>query len=245
MNDNYSFILTDMGLGTVAPVKNYGHLAWFWLKFNDPRDDGFYKKEESETIFEIEDRVNAMLEKQLKPLCMGSITGSGRREVYYYLSDPKRFNDIIEKVMKGYPSYKYQIGIKPDEKWEQYFNVLYPTEEQYQTFKDLKVLDALLKNGDELAKKRLVSHWSYFPNETLRAQFIEEITKQGFEIQEDRLSFHSGQKYPYGVMYERIDLIDNQSVSGLTLPLLKLSQKHQGEYDGWESPVITGSDSEQ
>lgn len=238
VDDDIIFVFSDMGLKEIAPVKNYGDLINFRLYFNDPREDGLFRSEESKTVLEIDNHINLIFEKKYKSFCAGWITGMGKRELYYYLADTKNLEIDISNVMKQYPGYHYEITNKQDKKWEQYFNVLYPTPEQYQMYNNSLVIMKLNESGDDLSKERLVTHWSYFPNETLRSQFIEEVTKQGFELQEDGLTYRKEDEYSYGVIYERVDLIGDFLIDDLTLPLFRLSEKYQGKYDGWETFVI-------
>ena len=68
--------------------------------------------------------------------------------------------------------------------------------------------------------------------------FIKILLKiQGFKIESE--SKTKDKNYPYQLQISRIDFVDMESINNITIKLRKKANELNGEYDGWETFVIT------
>jgi hypothetical protein len=99
------------------------------------------------------------------------------------------------------------------------------------------VIEHLQSLGDRLQKKRLVSHWAYFPDEATRGRFVAGIEDLGFSILQQQVDSDSQAVNPMSVSFERLDDVDWDSINQVTLELFELADSCSGQYDGWETSV--------
>ena len=99
-----------------------------------------------------------------------------------------------------------------------------------------QILVQLQSAGDDLSKERQVDHWIYFPDKSKRDLFIIDVKKNGFKIESQDIINNSG--LPYQLHISRIDYIDMESISKLSLNLRRKAKELGGDYDGWETFVI-------
>ena len=121
--------------------------------------------------------------------------------------------------------------------WSQYLDVLYPTPRDWQRIQNRHVIEHLQSLGDRLQKKRLVSHWAYFPDEATRGRFVASIEDLGFSILQQQVDSDSQAANPMSVSFERVDDVDWDSINQVTLELFELADSCSGQYDGWETSV--------
>ena len=123
-----------------------------------------------------------------------------------------------------------------DSEWGQYLNVLYPSPDDLQRIANMDLLDVLREKGDVLTVAREVQHWMYFGSEQSRSQFRDTATAAGFRVISESTSEGS---LPFGIVLARTQSIEQESVDRTVIELLNLTRRFDGEYDGWETPVVT------
>lgn len=106
--------------------------------------------------------------------------------------------------------------------------------EQKRITEDEHVVEYLKKNGDKLVKPREVFHWIYFKTDLEADNFIKKIETKNFILVSKR---KVEDNYPIQVELKRIDKVDIKSVNEYSLYLLAVTEKYNGEYDGWETSV--------
>jgi hypothetical protein len=106
--------------------------------------------------------------------------------------------------------------------------------EQKRITEDEHVVEYLKKNGDKLVKPREVFHWIYFKTELEADNFIKETENKNFIFVSKR---KVEDNYPIQVELKRIDKVDIKSVNEYSLYLLEVTEKYNGDYDGWETSV--------
>ncbi|QYS89688.1 ribonuclease E inhibitor RraB [Flavobacterium davisii] len=99
---------------------------------------------------------------------------------------------------------------------------------------DKLVVEYLKKNGDKLVKPREVFHWIYFKTELEAKHFVKETESKDFVFVSKR---KVADNFPIQIEIKRIDKIDIKSVNKYSLYLLKIAEKYNGEYDGWETSI--------
>ena len=138
--------------------------------------------------------------------------------------------------MTGFEWYEFDVGEQEDSLWEQYLNVLYPSPEDLERMVNRDLLDMLVEQGDILTVAREVQHWMYFPSDPSRALFRDAAVAAGFKILSDS---SSEGKLPFGIAVARTQSIEQGSIDRTVVELLNLSRRFDGEYDGWETPIVT------
>lgn len=102
-------------------------------------------------------------------------------------------------------------------------------------YKDLAVLDSLMKNGADLTQTRHVVYYSYAPSAAVAAAMWREAEASSFtaEIREP-LSDFPGR---WGVVCEKYAVTSPDFVRESDDFFQALADRHGAEYDGWEAGI--------
>jgi uncharacterized protein (TIGR01619 family) len=236
VNGSVASIMVDLALRHEAPLASKPWLLWVWAYFKMPRPDGLSDGQEAPILYEIEDALTHRALETCKALLCGRITTSGRREFYLYGQTPNRFQEAVESAMKTFEGYKYDFGTREDPAWSHYLDVLYPGPEDLQRIKNEEVLEVLAEKGDALTLAREVQHWIYFRSEYSRANFQDAATAAGFAVVS--VSRSEG-AFPFGIVLSKQQPVEQDRIDDTTIELLHLADRFGGDYDGWETQVIT------
>jgi uncharacterized protein (TIGR01619 family) len=237
VNSKLASILIDLGLRADAPIASKPWLLWVWVGFNNPRFDGLHDSKEAPVLYAISDALTSAMKKR-RAILSGRISTEGRWELYFYGETREGFEEVVAATLAKSPDYRFDLGVQQDKPWDQYLNVLYPSDENMQRIKTRELLDLLVKRGDILNVPREVQHWMYFPSAKARAEFRNAASSAGFSIVKD-LDPNSGGGLPFGVIVSRTQTIEPSLIDQAVIKLFQLSRQYDGEYDGWETPVIT------
>jgi len=237
VNDAVASIFVDLGLKPDAPNEKRPWLLWVWVEMQTPRPDGLSSGDEASKLYEIEESLNSMIPPVCGAQLVGRITGSNRREFYFYGEEPGELEMAAERAMKPFESYGFQTGSAFQPEWEQYLGLLYPSASNLQRMMNRRVLDALAQQGDVHEQPRKVDHWLEFPSTPARAaarrtlEAIEFVVEGEYEAEEPEAAL------PHSLVVSRVDSVDTHTINGITLELARLAGEHGGSYDGWECPV--------
>jgi len=236
VNSNPASILVDLDLRSLAPIAGKPWLLWAWVYFQSPRSDGLSSGSEAPILYEIEDALYEQVSELCRAQPCGRITTEGRREFYFYGETDTGFRKAVENALRVFEKYKFDLGTKRDPLWHQYLNVLYPSPEDLQRIANMDLLDVFAKQGDIHSVPREVQHWLYFRSSADRSRFRDAASAAGFTIMSEKASDNST---PFGISVVRVQPIDQVAIDGTVLELQILAQNFNGDYDGWEAPVIT------
>lgn len=89
---------------------------------------GLSASAEFEVLTAIETRVAQVLTRKCNAVLSGSITSQGRRELYFYGSNPEELDTAVNETKKAFPTYQFASGSKQDSEWRQYLDVLFPSD---------------------------------------------------------------------------------------------------------------------
>jgi uncharacterized protein (TIGR01619 family) len=236
VNGKLASIFVNLGLRGDVPMLAKPWLLWTWVYFQTPRADGLSDGKEAPTLYKIEDALDLCVSRACQAIPCGRITTEGRREFYFYGETENGFHHAVKAALKGFAGYRYDIGSQEDSQWGQYLNVLYPTPEDLQRIANMDLLDALREKGDVLTVAREVQHWMYFGSEQSRALFRDASASAGFKVVSES---RSEKDLPFGIVVARTQSIEQESIDRTVIELLNLSRRFDGDYDGWETPVVT------
>lgn len=110
----------------------------------------------------------------------------------------------------------------------------FENKKQAQINANLKVINSLRNEGDNLIVSREVFHWIYFKNENEKNNYLKEVQKQRFVLVN---SNKIDDKFPYQLQIKRIDKVDESSVNEYVIYLWEKALEYNGDYDGWETSV--------
>jgi regulator of RNase E activity RraB len=100
-------------------------------------------------------------------------------------------------------------------------------------YKDLLLLDQLMKLGSDLTQPRHVIHFSYAPSPEAQASMAGEARDRGFEVEAgEPLPAYPGD---WPVRCEQTVALHPELVRDNTDFFEDLAARHGGEYDGWEA----------
>ncbi|QDU73348.1 hypothetical protein Pan97_03180 [Bremerella volcania] len=239
IEDSIASVLLDMGIVSDAPDPQRTWLVRVFIPLQDPDPYGMTTNEEFTAIQPLEEGIVDAIEQGLGAVHVGCLTHDGRREVAFYSPTFEGVDVALAPVMQKHATYQLRSSYQEDADWGFYFEILYPSEYEYQSMQNSSVLHNLIEAGDSLEQERPVSHWAYFPSEQARAQFIASVQEKGFQIEQEIQSDEQEQSNPFGVQLERVDHVDQASIDQVTIELLELAHSLEGSYDGWETMVIT------
>jgi uncharacterized protein (TIGR01619 family) len=237
VNNKVASIFVNLGLRNSAPVMSKPWLLWMWVHFQTPRADGLSDGKEAPTLYKIEDALNLCVSRICRAIPCGRITTEGRREFYFYGETKDGFRKAVGDAMTGFEGYKFDLGEQKDLLWEQYLNVLYPSPEDLERIANMDLLDVLAEQGDIHTVAREVHHWMYFRSESSRSSFRDAVTGAGFRIVSE--SIVEGNLPPFCIVVARVQAIEQKLIDETVLELLRLVQRFEGEYAGWETQVVT------
>jgi len=226
-----------MDLINSTPIKDYNFVLVTGIKYESNRQDGFPENKTFEKLSKVNNKLIKLLNNCCSNIIVGSFTYEFERLEYFYLKTDKGIKQKIEKLYKTkFPNDKYYVNIKEDKNWKYYTDFLYPNQETINYIADAKVVKKLVESGDKLTKERRVDHWIYFSNKADLNSFKKKIIELKFNIEP---SMKKDSLQPYEIRIWRTDKVDLNSINSITNQLRKLSERFNGDYDGWETSVET------
>ena len=206
------------------------------LRWESEREDGFPQGDTFELLHKVGDELIEILKTNGDNLLVGSFMYNFQRLEYFYLKSDNDIEKQLEEFYKSkYPNNKYYINLKEDKNWSYYRDFLYPNDDTLNYISDQKVVDQLIKSGDNLEKERRIDHWIYFSNKKNMELFKTEVTKSNFKIEFSGINDQTD--LPFEIRIWRVDKVDIESIHPITNNLRKLAIKYNGDYDGWETSV--------
>jgi uncharacterized protein (TIGR01619 family) len=237
VNDKPASIFLNLALGSKAPMRDKSYLLWVWIHLRSPRADGLTDGSEFNTLSAIDKELTKRLASACKAIQAGTITTDGRREFYLYGRSIKDFDRAVTEAMAKFPQYKFDSGSKEDAQWQQYFEVLYPSDEDLQLMKNQRVLEVLEQHGDRLEPIRDVHHWIYFHTPADRSWYAIEAQELGYKIENE--SEIKDSVCRFGLQITRDQSVTHDQINEAVTELFRLAKQVKADYDGWETQVIT------
>lgn len=227
----------NMGLYATAPNKAYAYLLIVTVPFKECKD-GFPLDSQLTELYRISDSLERTITNTQQNVFAGTFTYQCEREHYFYLHDTTRVRKALTKMCREqFAAIPVRIKIKPDPSWDNYLHFLYPNEETRDYMADTKVVMSLGNAGDKLEKARKVDHWLYFSSEADRSCFTTYLAGKGFKV-ESTEKVNKKEK-PYSLQISRTDKVNIDNIHPIIRELRKHAKLCKGDYDGWETLVVT------
>jgi len=230
------FVRLDLALTARAPDPHFPLMGYLRIHLNEQRENGFPTENEFVHLSLIEKTVAALLPEHPGMIDTGVVTTDGFRDLIFYGPSEAVAARLFEQIVKRHPSHRFETGTMHDPDWTYYRDFLYPDARTRQTMNNRKVYATLAEKGDGGRAMREIAHWAYFPNEAARDLFVAAIEKQNFVVR--NLSTAEGGN-PHGVEFWRNDAPHADGFDAITLTLFDAARAADGEYDGWETRIVT------
>jgi uncharacterized protein DUF695/regulator of ribonuclease activity B len=241
INDAVSSIFVDLGARADAPLEKRPWLLWVWLVLQAPKADGLSSAEEAPTLNAIGEALDSTISATCGAQLVGRVTGSSRREFYFYAAEPGELTAAVASVMSNFAAYKHESGSTFQPDWDQYF-VLYPSDSNLERMHNRQLLESLAAEGDLHELPRKVEHWFAFADEATRSACRELLAAIEFAIEDESRNDDEHEMLPFALVVSRADSVDSHTINGITIELARVAREHQGRYDGWQCAVTRSPD---
>ena len=227
-------IRLNLALYDIAPLENYHQRIQLSVKMQKPTPEGLSSNEEFETLNRIEDLLHKRT-VSFGAVTAGVVKTDGILEIHIYTQDTESIEKACADMFKNYfSSYEWKIQIYADDKWDLYFNFLYPDKYTFQAMQNRKVIYQLEQQGDNLEKARNIDHWLYFSTVGNITSFTDKVKELGFTILSSEKIENSD--YPYQINISREDVPNN--INNITWELMDMADSSGGYYDGWGCVMV-------
>ncbi|PSL41388.1 uncharacterized protein (TIGR01619 family) [Planomicrobium soli] len=230
-------IVLDMEVSQELDMEKYKHAFAMRLPLKNPDSDGLHAGVEADRLTLIEEELFEAAEGK-QYVNVGKLTTDGNRDVFFYSphEEEEQLALIVNRLyfLAGYEVEVFKL--EETQSWDFYFEVLYPDSFQFQRMGNQDVLETLALSGDSLESPRRVEHFILFQDKKMMRQFADTIQQEGFTVEEG--SFEKDDDGNYVVYISRVDFVTHDAIDELTDLLLEISERFQGEYDGWETVAV-------
>ena len=212
----------------------YPNIVFVKLKLKDPTETGLLSQNEEAAILQIENTLEALLIESNSGVYVGRIISAGNFSFLYYLESTHKLQDFLDYAVNEVQGYDISTSHEEDGTWSYYQKLLYPTPKEWQMIENHYVCDKLKEAGSNLELPRIIVHKLQFISEYKKRDLIEELTEEGFQINDD-LTTEDGYS---GFTFERMDTPTYENMDALTLHLIAVLDIYDAKYDGWETSSI-------
>jgi uncharacterized protein (TIGR01619 family) len=235
VNDKFASIALNLGLRPSVPMSDKPWLLWVWIYLQSPNAEGLTTNSEAKVIWGIEKELEKVLDAGCGGIYCGRITTDGKRELYFYGKTDSGFEAAVRAVMSSFGGYQFDLGTQREPDWNQYLNVLFPSDEDMQRIGNRDVLETFEKQGDMLEAEREVQHWIYFRRKIDLDWFVQAAQQRGYKTANDGDNAESDR--PFGLRVIRVQSISQTEIDNTVIELFRLAKIVNGLYDGWEAQV--------
>jgi hypothetical protein len=232
MGEHRASIFYDHGIrdsiDTIAPP----HLLKVRVAFKQPRPDGMPANEEFESLTAFEDALQALVQ-QHESLYVGRVTVDGHRHFYIYSPDSEQAWSTRLTTIAASSGYAVSSAYQPDDSRNGYWKELFPTEDDWQVIKDLGVIEAIQKEGDDGTASRQIDHWAYFPSHDTAEQFSQWLGERSYSSGDS----DAADDGKICVRFSHEGTVQLADITSHTIALRRRASELGGDYDGWETPV--------
>lgn len=234
--DGVGSTMVRMDLFSDAPIKEYEFLLVAGAEYKNCIPEGLPSPEAFEYLYQVDDSIINILASH-NPIYTGIFSHKCERLNFFYLKDTMNIREKLAQMhSKNFSKLSNpHIEIKLNKEWEAYKNFLYPSEEIQRYMADQKVILHLQSAGDNLETPRQVDHWIYFPSIEDRKGFYEKAKEMGYAP--ESASKIENAELPYQLVISKST--DVRNIYEDTSSLNALAKEFNGDYDGWETFIIT------
>lgn len=225
-------INVDLGLGQVAPIKENPFVVILRVKLRSPDQRGMPGMEEMNELDKLEGRLVELLARQVGALFAGRFTQRGIREFYFYAPDTVGYQKAINQSLFSLNEGEWLCQAKRDEKWDNYYAVLYPTKLDQIKISSRKQLELMGVAEGRVLKNIDIEYFFQFDKKEGRNDFLSSGAVSGFKIVEmpeapDKLDGK------FKLVLRKKEDPDFSWIERRIVVLFNLAQKNGGLFLGW------------
>ncbi len=238
MGGQTAFISYDHGIRDGLADLPFPYFVSFKVLPLTQNAQGFPQGEEFEKLHQVED----FLCSQIQPadgIQVGRITTNESRFFHFYSSLSSEAIEALVGQAAALHGHAVLFSHEPDAERSHYWDELYPTEDDWQVVRDMKVQSALEQKGDSLSEPRSIRHWAYFKSSADRDEFLQAVQDR-FEKIEPLVDADG--ELRFGLVLTHTGLPDYRSMNSTTLLLSRTARRCNAAYDGWETEVRRSSE---
>lgn len=250
-NVNYDSICVDLGLATMAPIKELPVVIRVDVHARTRRENGFPTPEEyADVLYPVEDRLLQSLQRtDQSATFVGRRTSGGVVSYLYYGSAPgdlaptgilartfgKRQQadsrlESVQAYLAQLPGYRSNATLSSDPGWQSFLTMLAPDEAEHQSISDNRLLDTLRDKGDDTSVPRDIDHFVICPTEQAQTSLAETGRRLGFHV--TTTTANDGSR---AVQLIRRDAPDD--IAAVAGPIREAAKRLGATYDGWGCPL--------
>lgn len=210
----------------------------------DPDDEAAWTDERG-ALDEASDAAIEKFEKLAGAELAGHVREPGVLTMCFYArTEPgEKARAAVVRAMAGW---RVEIDSRPDPEWTHYREELAPSDLEWEWSQNVVVEMSLAEAGDPLIEPRPVEHWAFLPTRAACDQFAGVLREEGFEVKSigPRQRGAEDDALPEGspmfeVACSRRDVPTADELSPITSKLRLAADDLGGEYDGWETSVLS------
>lgn len=231
-------IVVDLALKDKAPQKERPFSVVLRTKYLNPDENGFPPEEQRGALEQIENQLEAALKKENGAVYAGRFTQRGLREFYFYVLDTVGYMATCNRIMQRFPEYPWLAKAMQDRNWSNYFEILYPADDELEKIENRRMIKELEARGDDLSKPRMIEHFMVFKSAGGRKAFLEGLDLPGFRVMQMPVEKTEPGEFAFRLLIGRDDKPSINEMDRLTIYLGQLCRKHNGRYEGWQTHVV-------
>lgn len=206
------------------------------IPFKDAGQHGLGDDAEREAMGTFEDALDEALGGDGAVL-VASVRASGVLTLLYYSDEDGAalIERVAPKICRGY---QIEVESEEDPRWSRYA-VLLPDERAVQMAADAGLIEYLESQGDVISKVRPVDHVVFLPSEEAANEVASAAERSGFTVSDRESPEEADDDTPvYMVQLTKTHAVDLDTVTAIRDELTELVEPLNGEYDGWQTPVV-------
>lgn len=217
----------------LGPIQETPFLVKVTHYYTGARNSKLPTKAESARLVSIQDATKKILSGKTKCYMAGAASHNRVCEMYYYVKDTTGMRWYLDAAYRKRGHSRYKIAIAYDYKWDNFFSVLYPDEEQRQAIYYKRIIAKLIKAGYRLDKPYKVTHLAYFRSEDNMRTWTQGLNSKNYTVV-------SSNKMPYAryqISFYNVIPITEASVMSSVRDLKSTLNGNGGSYGGWDIVV--------
>jgi uncharacterized protein (TIGR01619 family) len=234
IDDHPALVLVDIGARECAD-EALPHLITLRLRALALEENGLPTEEDFEAIYALEEALDACVQ-ECGGRYVGRYTHGEEYVLHAYTARPEETLAAVQALADQHGDRAPACEVTEDAAWETYFGALHPSREEWREMIDEEVLAQLQENGDDLSQPREIEHWFSFDDPEKRAQAEKALVKNKFKV--SSRSEPSEEDAGFGLCAVRVDSVQPDEITELTISLMELAEHFDGEYDGWGTHVV-------
>jgi len=229
-------INVDLGLASIAPIKEDSFVIILRVKLNQLDARGMPTDAEAEQLLSMEEALVSTLARQSGATFAGRFTQRGIREFYFYAPDTLGFRRGVNQSMQTFSTHEWLSQAKKDPLWENYFSVLYPGKLDKFRMESRRKLADLSRVGLLRQGAILIDYFFDFQELEAMKKFLSSSGMNGFEIVSLPKNPENAHQAYRLILRKEVEP-DYPWIESHLVPLFNAASQHRGFFAGWQRVV--------